>query len=243
MLKFSILCPTRKRPTFIQDLIKNINDTVGNLNNVELIIIHDEDDFITGKILSETHTRGKSFYYLKRERSEYLNRDYYNYLASISSGKYLWAIGDDVRFLTKHWDILLEARIEEYLKDKKDRVGYIYVYEDKSQAKHPCFPLITKEAFKVLGMYFHPELLSWGADRCLWELYSGVDRILQIPEIHIQHFSYHDKTAEYDETAKSMRDRFFRDPNCHNKVVTDIVPGQIEFLRKYLNDTRVEKSL
>ncbi len=228
-MNFSLLCPTRNRPDNILNLNTTLYNTVSNQNNIELLFKIDNDD--------ETHFYGSwiNIKKFKDIKSDYLNRDYYNFLAKESEGKYVWAIADDIRFLTKSWDKILEEKIEEYLKDKSDRIAYISVNEKGSKAKHPCFPLITREAFNVLGMYFHPQLMSWGADRCLWEVYSGVNRVLHIPEVEIEHLSYHDGKASFDDTAKSMRERFFRDPQCHNKVSEIIVPQNIKQLEKYIN--------
>jgi hypothetical protein len=222
----------------LEELIENIVSTASSVSNIELLVKQDDDDWYVDITCSKKYWLPGDVYIAKR--TDYLNRDYYNWLAERAKGKYLWAIGDDVRFLTHFWDIQLEEKIEEYLKDKKDRIAYISVNEISSKASHPCFPLITREAFMATGMYFHPELMSWGADRCLWELYNGVNRVLNVPEVIINHLSYHDGKGEYDEVAKSMRDRFFKNPNCHNEVSEKIIPGQIVKLKEYIN-ARMEK--
>jgi hypothetical protein len=230
--------PTRNRPRNIKHLIVNIDETIRDLTNIELLVAFDTDDSMTLRELSGIPTKDRPYHFFPRERSEWLNKDYYNWLASKANGNYLWGIGDDVRFLTKDWDIILSDKIEKYLQSKSDRIAYISVNEQGSTAKHPCFPLITKEAFKVLGEYHSSRLMSWGSDRILYEIYSNplVGRILHIPEISIQHLTYHDGTASYDETAKSMHERFFRDPNCHNYVSMYIVPQQIKILSSYIKE-------
>ncbi len=235
---FSILVPTRNRVNNIKKLIENLETTISDYNNVEIYFKCDDDDKNTIKFFENIPIQKLELYWYKDKKSDFLNRDYYNSLCYSTSGNILWAIGDDVRFLTSNWDFILKERIEYYLRDKSDRIAYISIYEENSKAKHPCFPLITKEAFNASGMYFHPQLMSWGADRCLYELYSGIDRILYVPEVHIEHLSYHDGSGEYDETAKSMKERFFRDPNCHNKVCKEIIPKQIEKLRKRINENK-----
>ena len=228
-MKFSLLCPSRKRPAQLQDLYNNIKDTVENPDEVELLVKFDLDDTVPEWM----KLNGCKFFF--GQRSEYLQRDYYNWLAEKATGQYLWAIGDDVRFKTKGWDRFVSRRIEDYLLNKPDRIAYIYVDEEGSTARHPCFPLITQEAYKTLGMYFHPELMSWGADRTLYEVYEGIDRVFYIPNVEIKHLSYHDGAGIFDETARSMRERFFRDPDCHNKVSRDIVPKQIIELKRVIN--------
>jgi len=227
----SILCPSRGRPKNIEQLRENILNITYDIYDIELLLKLDTDDLY--KLDSRYDYFIKSYI---GDRSPYLNRDYYNFLAKKAKGQYLWGWGDDCRVETKNWDIILYQRIEEYLKDKPDRIAYISVNEEGSKAKHPCFPLITKEAFQVLGEYHCSELLSWGSDRILWEIYNGVGRTLHIPEISIKHLSYHDGSAPFDETAKSMKERFFRNPNAHNFVSENIVPKHIEKLKTYIKE-------
>jgi hypothetical protein len=237
----SLICPTRNRIINVINLISNLEDTIKDFGKVELWLCADDDDkitldyFKTMDYLKSIEKLQSRIFTCTQKRSDFLNKDYYNNIANYCNGKYLFSIGDDVRFRTKGWETILIEKTEEYLKDKRDRIAYISVTERGSQAKHPCFPIITKEAFNALGMYFHPELMSWGADRCLWELYSGINRVLYVPEIEIEHLSYHDGKAPFDKTAESMRERFFRNPNCHNEVSANIIPKQIKELEKFIN--------
>lgn len=234
-LNFSILIPTRDRPKFIRKRIQNIINTSYDMSQIDVLIAFDRDDKETHNELENIRSNKYSIYSISRDRSDHLNADYYNWLAGLSQGKYLWANGDDILINTKNWDKILKEKIDNYLIDKPDGIAYISVKEKNSQAKHPCFPLITRKSFETLNMYFHPELLTWGADRCLWELYNGVNRILHVPEVEIEHISYHDGKAPLDETARSVRERFFRDPDCHNKVCVNIIPKQIQLLKEIIN--------
>jgi hypothetical protein len=237
MTKISLLCPTRGRPKHTKALITSIENTVSDINNIELLIAYDTDDETTKKELNSIPTLNKPYRFFSRERSEWLNKDYYNWLAEKACGDYLFVIGDDVRFLSKDWDKVLIDRVEVYLKTKQDRIAYITV-EDGTEASHCCFPIVTKEAFKVLKMVLHPQLMSWGADRTIHEIYGNRDimRELNISEIKLDHLSYHDGKAPFDETARSVKERFFRDPECHNKVSIYIVPQQIKILEKYIKE-------
>jgi hypothetical protein len=210
-----------------------------DFEKVELCFIYDNDDEFTERSLMGFSTKDKKCVFVKRDRSEFLNRDYYNKLASIAKGKYFWGIGDDVRFCTPNFDKILEEHIETYLKDKPDRIAYISVHEEGSTAQHPCFPLITREAFEAVGEYHCSDLMSWGSDRILYEIYSPLNRCLYIPNITIKHLSYHDGTGEFDETAKSMKERFFRDPNAHNKVSMYKVPQYIKKIERVINEKRI----
>ena len=229
-MKFSILCPSRSRPNQLLRLINSLTTHTKNLNEIELLIKLDLDDKLTPL---PNPSWVKTFW---GQRSDYLQKDYYNWLATQSKGDYLWALADDILINTHYWDLYLGEKIDLYLKDKPDRIAYIHVEEGTRNITHPCFPLITKESFKILDMYFHPQLKSWGADRTLHEIYShpSINRVLHVPEISISHLSYHEGKGVFDSTSKHIKDRFFEDPDCHNKVSRDIVPKQIEDLAKYI---------
>lgn len=230
--KISVLVPSRNREQQFNKLIKNIYETVSDLNNIELLVKLDNDSLYT---LNSKDVFLKSFV---SERSESLNRDYYNFLAKEARGQFLFGIGDDVKFLTKNWDKVLIEKIEAFLINKSDRIAYVSVNEKGSKATHPCFPLITREAFELLGEYHCSKLLSWGSDRILWEIYShpSINRTLHISDINIEHLSYHDGKAPYDETARSMKERFFRDPNCHNLISLYGVPQYRKRIENYIKE-------
>jgi glycosyltransferase involved in cell wall biosynthesis len=238
-MKISLLVPSRNRVGSLKDMIRSVANTISNVNNVEILIAIDTDDKKSqeNRESIEKTVKDLNVKTWSRAHSDYLNGDYYNWLAEKATGDYLWAIGDDVRFLSKDWDKILNIKVEAFLSNKHDRIAYITM-EDGTEASHCCFPLITKEAFKVLHMFLHPQLMSWGADRTIHEIYGhpSIMREINIPDIKLNHLSYHDKKAPFDETAKSIKERFFRDPDCHNKVSLYVVPQQIKFLAKYIEE-------
>jgi hypothetical protein len=237
---FSILIPSRNRIKSLIETLKNISNTIRDFNTVEILVAIDNDDLSSQSkkeyILNEFNNLNINIY--DKKHSDYLNKDYYNFLAEKSKGDYLFGIGDDVRFLTKNFNEILANKIETFLNNKKDRIAYISVNEHKSTAKHPCFPLITKEAFRVVREYHCSQLLSWGSDRILWEIYShpSINRVLNVPEVSITHLSYHDGSAPFDATARSMKERFFRDPNCHNQISMYRVPQQRKIIENYIKE-------
>lgn len=239
-MRISLLLPSRKRVKSLLKILENINNTVNNTNNIEILIAIDRDDESSMKnkesIIDDFKNLNIKIY--TREHSDYLNSHYYNWLAEKAIGNYLWGIADDTLFLTKDWDKKLIERIEAFLINKEDRIAYISINEKDSNAKHPCFPLITKEAFKIVGEYHISDLMSWGSDRILYEIYShpNIMRILHISEVSIEHLSYHDGTAPFDETAKSMKERFFRDPDAHNRVSLYSVPQYRKKIENYIKE-------
>ena len=120
-MNFSLLCPTRSRDVERDRLLTSIRATTINKNEIEILFAIDRDDLGTKEKLDETIKvfSDLNIKYFIRNRSPFLNRDYYNWLAGFANGKFYWVIGDDLVFVHSGWDVYLNNCIEEYLKDSK----------------------------------------------------------------------------------------------------------------------------
>jgi hypothetical protein len=245
--KYSLLCPTRFRHTQRFKLIKSIIATTENIKDIELLFAIDKDDD-----QSEDHIKDAQKKYpelkirvFKRNRSNFLNRDYYNWLSGFANGLYHWAIGDDVRFMMKGWDTYLQSRIEGYLKNKKDRIACVSVKDNTPKPSStlpnfPCFPLVTREAIKALGFLVHPNVPTWGADYVLYRLYVGTNRLLEVQEhVILNHISWHTGQIEQDHINKRIGEIFnsLKNIPCYStdEIVKTEVPVQIKYLNNVIN--------
>jgi len=247
-MKFSLLCPTRARTKGVTRLLQNLQETALKLTNIEILFVVDEDDqptiqffnIISHQKLYE-NINLKVFY---RTRSEFTNRDYYNFLAEKATGDYIWALADDLVFLIQDWDKIIEAYIEGYLSNKPDRIMCAGIKDSTPPPKRnlpnfPCFPLVTKEAFKFFGFLLHPQIPTWGADYLLYLLYHGAGRYLEIQDsVYLNHISWHTKQVPEDATAKNIRKIFGRlqhNPTYNvDRNATTIIPQQIDQLQTHL---------
>lgn len=253
-IKFSLLCPSRGRHNLLKNLIDSLKKTVSDPNIIELLIVIDNDDLDTEKFLEQTNYKNEPFKIkiFKRERSEYSNRDYYNWLAQFSEGKYLWILGNDLVFKVKNWDFIIEKKIDDYLKNKPDRIACFGAKDntpkpDIKQPPFPCFPIVTREAFEELKFILHPEIKTWGADEALYELYTPIERYLPIDTddlgndvVYLDHISYHTKLIAEDEFAVRVG-KIFRDSpsyNTSNYVISYIIPRQVAKLRGRIKDLK-----
>lgn len=245
-MRFSLLCPTRGRPIMRENLVKSILNTTSDLKQVELLFAVDKDDNdsqenIKGLIQKYSQLKIRLFV---RNRSIFLNRDYYNWLAGFADGDYLWVIGDDVVFSYPSWDIYILKKIEEYLVDKKDRIACIGAADDTPKPRSdlplfPCFPMFTKESVKALGFVLHPNVPTWGADYLIYHLYKMVGRLLIIDEyIFLRHISYHTKQVEPDGVAKRVGEIFntlkMRKEYNTQRILREEVPLQAEYLKNVI---------
>jgi hypothetical protein len=254
---FSLLCPSRERPEGLQRMLESLQKTIGQKDQVEILIAIDEDDIVNQTFLTRQLARFKDLdiHIHQRPRSEFLNRDYYNWLAAKAKGDYLWASGDDLVYLVDGWDLRLKPIIETYLSDKPDRIFCASIKDSTPKPKElkgpdglpipfPCFPLIPRESFKALGFLLHPEIPTWGADYALYMLYKGVDRVLVIDNFtYIDHVSHHTYAGEVKQDVVNKRIELIAskynvqagDGNS-GIFVRRHVPKQIETLKKIIDE-------
>ena len=247
-MKFSLLCPTRKRVPGIERLLKSIIEKATNIHNIEILFVADEDDETTKQFFGiMQHQKLYADLDIKfhiRDRSEFTNRDYYNWLAEKATGDYLWAIADDLIFLVEKWDEIITSTLEGYLSGKTDRICCAGIKDStpppkRSLPNFPCFPLVTKEAFKFFGFLLHPQIPTWGADYLLYLLYNGAERYLAITnEVYLHHISWHTKEVPEDETAANIRKIFGRLQHTQEYNVdynaTNVIPQQVDQLLTHL---------
>lgn len=176
---FSLFLPTRGRKKLLTELLTSLKETV--VGEVEVLIALDTDDK-SPELHIYPNTR-----YFRVKRSDNFSRDYYNYLASKSRGKYLVGINDDCEFLTYGWDVKSEEEIEEFLKDKPDRLLY-GIFDTLDGSEIAWFPVMTRETYETLGYYCNELFPTNGADRNLKKVFT-IPRQLKLSSqvLHKQH--------------------------------------------------------
>ncbi len=247
-MKFSLICPTRQRIKGIERMLKSILDTASDLAEIEILFAVDEDDQTTLQffgVLTHQHLYPNlNIQFFARPRSEFTNRDYYNWLAEKTVGDYIWVIADDLTFLIKDWDTLIDSNVQGYLSGKVDKICCVGIKDSTPKPKaslpnFPCFPLVTKEAFQFFGFLLHPQIPTWGADYLLYLLYTGADRYLEIQDqVYLNHISWHTHQAPEDATAANIRQIFARLQHTQEYNVDynarAIIPGQVDQLKTHL---------
>lgn len=212
-MRFSIVFATRERTTLLRNLLESIVVTTHNPRWIEVIAVYDSDDSETDGISSELIEKFKSINLrmLRRERSPRLNEDYINYAARLSDGEYIIVLNDDVKFETQGWDDVAYQKCEDYKITYPDGIMYGVTEDGLNDLKrrqnltYCCFPLISKKAVKILGYAMHPAFNSWGADVHLYRIYSNINRVVDLRDIKLIHYSYHGNSREKDKVNEHVR--------------------------------------
>jgi hypothetical protein len=212
---YSILVPSRERLFEARRLVQSIKDTTYNPATIEVLFALDNDHqpTINNVIQLQTEYPELNIKYFLRDRSEFINGDYYDWLAGKAEGRFLWISADDLIFLVKDWDIIIKNKLEEYLKDKPDKLLCASILDNTpapgeppgDKREFPCFPLFTREVLDVLGFILPPQLPTWGADRYIYSLFTKIDRLCWIhDQCYLNHASYHTLAGPADSISERV---------------------------------------
>tara|TARA_R110002020_G_scaffold396226_2_gene606208 strand:+ start:4125 stop:4616 length:492 start_codon:yes stop_codon:yes gene_type:complete len=133
-----------------------------------------------------------------------------NDLAEQSTGDFLFVLNDDVEFLTPSWDEIISSKLRSIA--AKDNIYYIGIHDtsiDKPENKqYSSFPALTREAYKALGYFMSEDFVGLGADVHLWRIFNYVNRIIDMPEVVLDHVRHNtlEKVISPDGVATHMRE-------------------------------------
>ncbi len=248
-MKYSLLIPTRERPNSVIRLLTSINEKTKKKEMLEILFAVDQDDFSSIKNLNHLQEFYKDILdikvFIKRNRSIFLNRDYYNWLAEKATGDMLWILGDDVVFYIDEWETFVEEKLENYFNVFRDRIVCASIRDNTPKPsphlpKFPCFPMFSKEAFKVMGFLLHPKVPTWGADYVAYVTFEPLKRLFEIwDKVFLNHVSYHTRQVKEDKTNIRIGHIFNQMKNIpvHNidRIEREELPNIRHKLQDYIN--------
>ncbi|KKM72665.1 hypothetical protein LCGC14_1418170, partial [marine sediment metagenome] len=138
MKTFSLLVPTRDRPNSLVQYLESIALTAKCPQRLTVLIAYDDDDKVTSDFIPSIKKYPFKIRWCKRGRSNFINEDYYNWLARQSSSEdmdYVFANADDIRYVTMEWDTIIESKIEEFCLSKPDRLIGVGVKDNTPKPK------------------------------------------------------------------------------------------------------------
>jgi hypothetical protein len=187
-------------------LLTSIRNNTANIGAIEVLIAVDEDDVRQNAVIDRNQFPFAKFYKVKRSLN--FSKDYYNFLCSKSTGRWVIACNDDAEFITKHWDVYSKQILENKIGNAPNIIyGWIEDMLGPHRLNHLgnycCFPLQGRDGINALGYFFPPTIPTWGADIFLEQLYRNVGKIIHLP-IVIKHISIHNGLRQPDEIYKRI---------------------------------------
>ena len=212
-MKISMLLPTRGRPDRLNKFIESVATTTAHPENLEILIAVDQDDLASQSHVKYHITRYKGtleIYMHIREQSEFINRDYYNWLSEKATGDLIWVLADDLVLNQFNWDDKIMPYVEEHFAKHEDRILCLSIRDNTPPPSHllpkfPCFPMFSREAITACGWMLNPMTPTWGADYIAYKIYHPIGRLVEVHnECYLLHYSYHTKLAVVDKTSKRV---------------------------------------
>jgi len=239
-MNFTLFLNSRGRTKQLERCILAAEANTYDYKNTEFIITADDDDVETLNFLKKINDRNTfEFKVIIGPRLKNLIKSSNN-MASIAKGKYLFVLNDDSEIQTKNWDILALEKISKYKLDNNIKDDIIYAATednsiDRSKEKgYSSFPIISAESVKTLGFFMYEDFVGLGGDSSIYRVYKGVDRVLDLKEIELDHV-YHNNFISIinsDLTAHEMRANTYNnyvDPDKFN------VDNEIKKLRDFID--------
>jgi glycosyltransferase involved in cell wall biosynthesis len=244
-MNFSIILNTRERVDMLKDLLDSLANTTHDLSNIEVFICIDNNDAATLSNIDYLLDTYPFLYYLIVPPSENLHFNL-NKAFEFVNGKYIIVLNDDCKFLNAGWDKTSLPILEDYLKDKPDGIVYGRTHDtsiDKGGTKeYASFPLLSTKAIQSTGFVMPEYVKGWGGDVLSWRIYQSVDRIVDLPDIQIEHLLHNDlnkimnpdKTQNYIRviSAQNNMDYFTADITAHKTQLQSIICQKQEYQLK-----------
>jgi len=223
----SIIVPTRDNIESLEDgFLKSIIINTNNVNNIELVFVVDEDDKKTIDFLSNNQILKELTFcqILKRERSNNITEDYYNYGAKKSYGFFVMPGADDTQIDTPNYDLILIKTREGIIKTEGLYTKHFLLIKtfgegNCEEAKDCCFPILTRDSVNLLGYFLAPAAVpGWGADWFIDKIYTVLNKVaVTHPNIKITQWSQHNSnkvpTERDKEGYRRMRRISLSEPN------------------------------
>jgi glycosyltransferase involved in cell wall biosynthesis len=184
---FSLILPTRDRPMLVKRLFDSLTQTVGDPDQVEIVLYIDQDDVESRKISHPLLDTIRQIGPRPRKTMGNIVKDCYE----ASRGRYVMLINDDVVFHTKKWDVELLEAFSKF----PDEVALVYgkdLYYGKEMA---TFPVLSRTACDLMDGICPGKYNSHCIDAHVFDTFKrlselGHNRTVYLPNVVFEHMHY-----------------------------------------------------
>lgn len=209
-MNFSFCLPTLGNHKLVRTFLDSLERTTADKKKIEVLFAIDEGK--TGIIeYVDSHKYSFPIKWYERPITRDFTNDYYNYLATRSTGNNVIAFNDDAWIRTQNWDKKILRTINEY--------GWsIYMLDilDTARIKYnntfPCFPCVSRRSMNTLGFLLNKDVPMYPADKATHAIYKEINRVIPIRDVLIEHEHVHES-----DPSKARMMEIFKETN--NRVV------------------------
>ena len=196
MTNFSILLPTRGRPSLLERLFESILRTAHDPSSIEIILYIDADDLLSHgievqdlRVIKLIKPPGRSMGQIFKECYE------------ASTGRYIMLMNDDAVFQTKDWDL----KVIDVFSKFQDYVAFAYCNDLDQGEKVPTFPILSRRVCELMGGVCPTGYLNLHIESHIIDIFNqlkkyGHDRIVYLSDVIIEHLHYAIGKSGHDET-------------------------------------------
>lgn len=205
----SILLPSRNRPDNIKRLVRTIQETADNFEDIEIIVRLDDDEPQLEAYMDSPPPNTILFTGDRVVLSQLWNECYEK-----AHGEILMHAGDDILFQTRGWDTIVKSTFAEY----PDNIVFVFGNDGSPHnGNFGTHGFIHKDWAEAVGYFVPPYFSSDYNDTWLNDVARMIGRHRHI-DILTEHLHPDLGKAEYDTTHKERLERHKRD-NVHQIYV------------------------
>lgn len=191
----SLLLPTRRRPTCVNQLFASITEMTSRLDQVEVVLYVDEDDI-------PSHNLGSTDFRTVRIIGPTLSMGGYNSAClKKSCGDVVILVNDDMVICTPGWD----DRIRAINVELEDQIYLSYANDLFKKSLFCTFPIMSRRTCELLADPYPVAYRRAFIDVHLFDIFkrlehAGFYRIRYLDDVVFEHLHYRTGKAPYDET-------------------------------------------
>lgn len=140
----SVILPSRGRVELLIQTLNSIITKCDNINNIEILIKVDDDDFETINRLKSYDNFNLITMVISSRKNGYASlNEFYNELYEMSSGEFIFCANDDMTIVTDKWDSLVKPYSGEF----------VCLHHNPTHPHNDTwyFPIISKKILDIIG--------------------------------------------------------------------------------------------
>jgi len=197
-MKISILIPTRLRANRLLALIQNIDSTVAQKDNIEILFCIEPYDIETIKLKDANLNPNIKWIIHDTKANNTIFSNLTNILYTHSTGEIILIGADDIMFHLQDWDNLVRECFNKY----PDKILLVNPRDGiQNGAIAPHF-FIHKNWIDTIGYVVPPLFKSWYNDTWVTSVAQGLNRYIYLPEFFLEHLHPCTGKTKEDVTSK-----------------------------------------
>lgn len=180
----SILCPTRRRPGQVRELVRTAIETAAYPERLQFVFYVDGDDPTRAEVQGlQTGGSIANGGVVVITGPRVVLSAMWNECYALAEGDVLMQCGDDIRFRTRHWDQQVLSQFLRY----PDRIVLVHG-EDGIQGKRiATHGFIHRRWVQTVGYFVPPRFASDYNDMWLTEVADAIGRRVYLPQVYTEH--------------------------------------------------------